>query len=239
MRALAIPFTERLIRLDAPDFESQLGSVYDGSTVPVLIDDKVTVWESLAIIEYLAERHPELDIWPQQAAARALARSMCAEMHAGFMALRSACPMNLGKRYASRDRGAACADDVARVCQLWRKALETFGRHSGEPYLFGTFCAVDAMYAPVVTRLDTYAIEVPADARDYMNAVLRSAVFLEWREAALLEPWIVEYDEIDEAAIRICARPCRANRHERRNINRRRRPMTASGRERPFPAQPL
>jgi glutathione S-transferase len=109
--------------------------------------------------------------------------------------------MNLGKRYGSRDRGTNCADDVTRICELWRKARETFGRHSGKPYLFGAFCAADAMYAPVVTRLDTYSIEVPAHARAYMDAVLGSAAFAEWREAALQEPWIVEYDEVDEVAI--------------------------------------
>jgi len=201
MRALGIPFTERLVRLDAPDFESQLATVYDGSTVPVLIDGDVLIWESLAIIEYLAERCAGLDVWPQEAAARALARSMSAEMHAGFPALRSACPMNLAKRYAPRDRGSDCAQDVARVCHLWRKARETFGQHGGEPYLFGAFSAADAMYAPVVTRLDTYAIEVPADVRAYMDAVLQSAAFAEWREAALQEPWIVKSDEVDEVAI--------------------------------------
>lgn len=201
MRVLDIPFTERTIRLDAPDFSSQLGTVYDGATVPVLIDGDVVVWESLAIIEYLADRFAGLDVWPQQAGARALARSMSAEMHAGFTALRSACPMNLGKRYAPRNRGADCADDVARVCQLWRKARETFGRHSGEPFLFGAFSAADAMYAPVVTRLDTYDIEVPADARAYMDAVLGSAAFAEWRAAALQEPWVVEADEVNEVAI--------------------------------------
>jgi glutathione S-transferase len=109
--------------------------------------------------------------------------------------------MNLGKRYAARDRGTDCADDVVRVCQLWRKARETFGQHSGEPFLFGAFGAADAMYAPVVTRLDNYAIDVPAHARGYMDAVLGSAAFAEWRDAALQEPWIVDYDEVDEVAV--------------------------------------
>ena len=109
--------------------------------------------------------------------------------------------MNLGKRYAPRDRGPDCAEDVARVCQLWRKARETFGRHSGEPFLFGAFSAADAMYAPVATRLDTYDIELPADARAYMDAVLGSAAFAEWRTAALQEPWVVEEDEVNEVAI--------------------------------------
>ena len=201
MRALGIPFTERLIRLEAPDFATQLATVYDGSTVPVLVDKQTVVWESLAIIEYLAERFPAINIWPQQASARAMARSISAEMHAGYTALRSACPMNLGKRYSPRDRGTDCAADVSRLCQLWRKARATYGQHSREPFLFGAFSAADAMFAPVVTRLDTYAIEVPADIRAYMDALLGSAAFVEWREAALQEPWVVEFDEVDEDAV--------------------------------------
>ena len=201
LRAFGIPFTEQLIRLDAPDFEAQLAAVYDGSTVPVLMDGDRVVWEGLAIIEYLAERYAALDIWPRHADARALARSMSAEMHAGFTALRSECPMNLGKRYAPRDRGPGCAADVDRICSLWRKARETFGRNSGGPFLFGEFCAADAMYAPVVTRFDTYAIEVPADTRAYMDAILGSAAFVEWRTAALAEPWVFDADEIDEVAV--------------------------------------
>ena len=198
MRALGIPFTERLIRLEKEDFQTQLASVYDGSTVPVLVDGDAVVWESLAIIEYLAERFPDSNIWPKERDARTMARAISAEMHAGFAALRSACPMNLGKRYAKRDRGKECAEDVSRVCSLWRKAREAFGAKSGEPYLFGEFCAADAMYVPVVTRLDTYSINVREDVRAYMDAVLESPAFGDWREAALLEPWVFEEDEVDE-----------------------------------------
>jgi glutathione S-transferase len=201
MRALGIPFTERLIRLDAADFDAQLATVYDGSTVPVLVDGQTVVWESLAIVEYLAERFPELNVWPPQPDARAMARSISAEMHAGFSALRSACPMNLGKRYSSRDRGSDCAADVSRVCRLWRKAREAFGQHTDHPYLFGEFCAADAMYAPVVTRLNTYSIEVPEDAQAYMDKILGSDAFADWRDSALSEPWVFDEDEIDEAPI--------------------------------------
>jgi len=202
MRALGIPFTERLIRLDAADFSTQLATVYDGSTVPVLVDGDTVIWESLAIIEYLAERFPDLNIWPKQHDARAMARAISAEMHAGFSALRSACPMNLGKRYATRDRGDDCASDVSRVCSLWQRAREAFGKKTDHPYLFGQFCAADAMYAPVVTRLDTYSIEVPEDVRDYMDAILGSEAFLDWRNSALSEPWIFDEDEIEEVPIK-------------------------------------
>ena len=201
MRALGIPFTERLIQLEREDFKTQLASIYDGSTVPVLVDGDTVIWESLAIIEYLAERFPDLNVWPDERDARAMARAISAEMHAGFSALRSACPMNLGKRYACRDRGRGCAEDVSRICALWRKARDAFGGRSGHPYLFGRFCAADAMYAPVVTRLDTYSIDVPADVRAYMDAILGSEAFSEWRASALLEPWVFDEDEVDEAPI--------------------------------------
>lgn len=201
MRMLDIPFEERLLRLETSDFSRRLATVYDGSTVPVLVDDGTVVWESLAIIEHLAERFPDLGVWPGQPDARALARAMSAEMHAGFHALRTACPMNLGKRFSRRDRGAACAADVARICHLWRRARETYGQQTDKPYLFGAFSAADAMYAPVVTRFETYSIDVPDDARVYMEAVLGSAAFSEWHSAALREPWIYDADEVDEAAI--------------------------------------
>lgn len=207
MRMLGIPFQEHLLRLETSDFSRQLATVYDGSTVPVLVDGETVIWESLAIIEYLAERFPGLGVWPREPGARALARAMSAEMHAGFAALRSACPMNLGKRFSRRDRGAECAADVGRICRLWRRARETYGQETGEPYLFGSFSAVDAMYAPVVTRFDTYAIDVPDDAQDYMASILGSAAFSEWYTAALREPWIYDADEVDEPAIKNLRHP--------------------------------
>ncbi len=206
MRALDMPFTETLIPLDTPEFGPRLAAFTDGSTVPVLVDGDVTVWESLAIIEYLADRYPGKAVWPADPAARALARAMSSEMHAGFTALRDACPMNLGKRYARRDRGIAVDRDVARICKLWQRARDRFGRRTSQPFLFGAFNAVDAMYAPVVARLDTYDIAVADDARSYMDAVLKWPAFAEWREAALDERWVVDADEIDETPIAILRR---------------------------------
>jgi glutathione S-transferase len=132
-----------------------------------------------------------------------MARSVAAEMHAGFGALRSACPMNLGKRYAARDRGEAVARDVARVTAIWREAREQFG---GGPFLFGGFSAADAMYAPVVTRLDTYAIPVDPVSRAYMDTILGLPAFREWLEAALDEPWVIAHDEVDEEPTEILRR---------------------------------
>jgi glutathione S-transferase len=203
MAARGIAFDEVLVLLDEPGFrDTVLGHAPgSGGTVPCLIDGKVVVWETLAITEYLAETHPQLGIWPTDRTARAHARAISSEMHAGFGALRNACPMNLGKRYAARDRGAAVARNVDRICQVWREARSRFGTAAGGPFLYGDFCAADAMYAPVVTRLDTYAIAVDPVARAYMDAVLAHPAYRQWLAAALGEPWIVAHDEIDEPAI--------------------------------------
>ena len=201
MRATGIAFTEKLVLLDEPGFKEAVFAEAPGSggTVPTLVDGDIAVWETLAICEYLHETHPEAGIWPSDAAARAYARAMSSEMHAGFTALRGACPMNLGKRFASRDRGAGVARDVERITALWRQARERFG--GSGPFLYGAFSAADAMYAPVVTRLDTYGIAVDTASQDYMRAVLSLPAYRAWLAAALAEPWIVAQDEVDEPAL--------------------------------------
>lgn len=206
MRALEIPFTETLIPLDTPEFGPRLATFTDGSTVPVLVDGDVTVWESLAVIEYLSDQFPSRGVWPAAPTARALARAMSSEMHAGFTALRGACPMNLGKRYARRDRGETVDQEVERICNLWQRARDRFGSQTSQPFLFGAFNAADAMYAPVVTRLDTYDIAVPDETRSYMDAVLDSPAFIEWRNAALDENWVIDADEVEEPPIAILRR---------------------------------
>ena len=199
LRQLGIAFDEVVIPLGQPDTRAQLLQHSPAGKAPVLIDGDVTVWESLAIAEYAAESWPEAGVWPRDRAARALARAISSEMHAGFQALRNACPMNLGKRYATRDRGPAVAADVARITALWRDARTRFG--AGGPFLFGAFSAADVMYAPVVTRLDTYAVAVDPDTRAYMDAVLALPAFAEWRTAALAEPWTYGEDEVDETPL--------------------------------------
>ena len=195
----AIPFAEDFIPLDTPEFATRVAAYGAGKTVPILKDGDVVVWESLAIVDYVAELFPDMPIWPQGKAARALARAMAAEMHAGFGALRKACPMNIRKRYAYRDRGDAVVRDVARIEHLWSAARRDFGGTG--PFLFGAFGAADAMYAPVVTRLETYSIPVSAPIRAYMDAVLDTASFRRWHAAACAEPVIVSADEIDEPAV--------------------------------------
>ena len=201
MRATGIAFTEQLVLLDEPGFKEAIFAAAPGSggTVPTLIDGEIAVWETLAICEYLHDTQPQAGIWPRDKAARAHARAISSEMHAGFTALRGACPMNLGKRFAARDRGPGVARDVERLTGLWRQARDRFG--AGGPFLYGTFSAADAMYAPVVTRLDTYGIAVDPVSRDYMKAVLALPAYREWLAAALAEPWIVAQDEVDEPAL--------------------------------------
>ena len=191
-----IPFTETLIPLDEPDTHARILEVSPSGRVPCLIDGPIRIWESLAIIEYLAERFPEHPVWPRSVGARAHARAISSEMHAGFMALRSACPMNLGRRFLRADRGGEAAKlDVARLERLWRDARATFA--DDRPFLFGPFSAADAMFAPVVTRLDRYDIEVAPDTRAYMDAVLALPAMLAWTEAAEAETMIVPSDEVE------------------------------------------
>jgi glutathione S-transferase len=138
--------------------------------------------------------------WPEERRARAMARSVAAEMHAGFQALRNACPMNLGKSYARRDRGAAVDRDVARFEEVVGSARALAG---AGPFLFGAFTAADAMYAPLATRLDTYGFDLDAPTRAYVDTILAMPAFREWREAALRETWTVEDDEVDEDPVAV------------------------------------
>lgn len=198
LREFDIPFAETIIPLDEPDTAARIQAISAAGRVPVLVDGVVKIWESLAILEYIAERFPDKPVWPRAPAARAHARAISSEMHAGFMALRGACPMNLAKRYHRRDRGPGVAGDVARITAIWQEARGSFGQAAGGDFLYGAFSAADAMYAPVVTRLDTYDVAVSSAARDYMDAVLAHPAFVAWRAAALKEDWIVPSDEVDE-----------------------------------------
>jgi len=198
LKQFGIRFDEILIPLDLPDTKQKVLKHSPAGKVPILVDGDATVWESIAIMEYAGDALGA-PVWPQDRAARAMARSVAAEMHAGFMALRSACPMNLGKKYAAKDRGEAVARDVARFSEIVRQARERFG--DGGPFLFGAFSAADAMYAPLVTRLDTYSVDLDATTRAYADAILALPAFREWRAAALKETWIVDADEVDEEPV--------------------------------------
>lgn len=193
MQALGIPFEERVIPMYFPDSKARMLDVSPTGKMPCLVDGDVTIWESLAILEYLHERFPEKGVWPSDVKARAHARAAANEMHAGFQALRNACPMNLGKRFAPRELGSDVADNVRRLEGLWSQARVRFG--AGGPFLYGRFGAADAMFAPVVTRLDTYQLPVTSETRRYMDAVLVHPAFVTWRDAALVEPWTIDHYE--------------------------------------------
>ncbi len=204
LRTLGIPFDDVVIPLRHPDTGDRIRAYSPAGKVPILVDGDVTVWDSLAIVEYAAERWPDAGVWPVDVPARALARSISAEMHSGFAALRSACPMNLGKRFAGRDRGEPVARDAARIEAIWADARRRFGADG--PFLFGAFTGADAMYAPIVTRLDTYGFPVTPESRAYMDAVLALPSFAEWRSAGLTETWTVAEDEVDEEPTEIFRR---------------------------------
>jgi glutathione S-transferase len=205
LAAFDIPHEETVIAMYLPDTRERMLSYGPTGKVPVLIDGDVTIWESLAIMEYVADKYPDKAVWPRDPAARAHARSAASEMHAGFMGIRSHCPMNLTKRFAPKDRGEECAADVVRLQQLWREARERFGADG--PFLYGGFMAADAMFAPVVTRLDTYQIAVEADTRAYMNAVLSHPAFIAWRDSAMQEPWELPHYEEGETPVEIFHEP--------------------------------
>ncbi len=193
LRAFGIPFEETVIPLKQPETKEAIAKHSPSGKVPVLIDGDVRVWESLAIVEYIAEKFPEMAIWPNDGAARAHARAISNEMHGGFLALRQACPMNLAKKFSTPPMSDELRANVTRVEQLWRET----GLESGidGDFLFGPFCAVDAMFAPIVTRLDTYQIPVAADTRAYMDTVLAHPALLAWKRDALAEPWtIADYE---------------------------------------------
>ena len=184
-----IPFAETVIPLDQPGTRAAILEHSPSGRVPCLIDGDVTVWESLAIIEYLAERFPDRGLWPDDAGLRAVARAASCEMHAGFADLRNACPMDLGLEPKPGPRNHLAEADVARIVALWRDCRRRFG--SGGPFLFGAFCAADAMYAPVVTRLVHYGFSVEADTRAYMDAVLALPAMRRWIAEAAAEPWVL------------------------------------------------
>ena len=202
IRAFDIRFEETVIPLKRPETENAIAKVSPSGKLPVLIDGDLAIWESLAIIEYLAENEVDKQIWPRNREARAHARAISNEMHGGFLALRQACPMNLAKRFNTPELSDDLKANVARIETIWRDTRARFGTrtHDSGPYLFGPFTAADAMFAPVVTRLDTYQIPVAADTRTYMDNVLAHPAFLDWKSAALAEPWTIDDYETGHTA---------------------------------------
>ncbi len=195
LKVAGIPFEEHVISLYVEGSREQILRWSPGGKVPVLIDGDVRVWESLAILEYLADKFPESGLRPADTSARAHARAVSGEMHAGFGPLRHECGMNMGRPPRARPLSAAAQADIARVDALWTDCRARFG--AGGPFLFGRFSAADAMYAPVVSRFETYAIHVSAVSRAYMQAVAALPAWAEWRRAALAETWVIPKFEYD------------------------------------------
>jgi glutathione S-transferase len=192
MRACNIDFEEVFIPLytDDPTDKARILSFSRSGKVPALIDGDVTVWDSLAIIEYLAERFPQSRLWPEDRASRAHARSISAEMHSGFLPLRSECGMNLHRPIRAAALSADARANVARIEEIWTECRESHGRLG--PFLFGAFGAADAMFAPVVHRFRTYAVEVGPVAQAYMDTMMALPAFDEWTRAGLAETLIIE-----------------------------------------------
>jgi glutathione S-transferase len=191
LRANNIAFDEVFIPLytGAADKQRILNFTHSGK-VPALIDGDVTIWDSLAIIEYAAEKFPEARLWPEDRAHRAHARSISAEMHSGFAALRNECGMNLHRPIGAIALSDEARANIARIEQIW---LECRARHGASgPFLFGAFGGADAMFAPVVHRFRTYAIPVAAEAKAYMETMLSLPAFQEWTKAGLAETIVID-----------------------------------------------
>jgi glutathione S-transferase len=189
-----IDFETELVRLSEPGSHAALLGHSPAGRVPVLEHGGQVVWDSLAIIEYLAELCPDAGLWPADAGARATARSIAAEMHAGFAALRASMPMNLRKALPGKGRGPGVAADIERIGAIWREARSRFGQ--GGPFLFGSYCAADAMYTPVAARFRTYGVTLDPACQAYADAALAWPAFLAWQQEALEEPWIIPEDEV-------------------------------------------
>ncbi len=202
MKVAGIPFEETVISLNAEDFKRQIGAVSGSGKVPVLIDNNIHVWESLAILEYLAEKFSDVGLWPADAAGRAHARAIANEMHAGFLPLRRHLPMNMWRPVIKRELTPEAEANVKRIEAIWSDCRGRFGEKATGPFLFGRFGAADAMYAPVVSRLHTYAVDVGAVARAYMDAVLALPAWGEWHAAAVRETWVLAQDEVDWPTVR-------------------------------------
>lgn len=195
VRASGADFEEELLPLDTDAFHKRIREISPAGRVPVLIDGEVTVWDSLAIIEYLAEVRPDAGLWPEDRAARARARAVVAEFHSGFFDLRGNYPMNLRRAPAPHPLAPDASRDIARITEIWRDCREHYGSRGG--FLFGKFGAADCFFAPVVSRFLTYQLPLGTVERAYAQAVMEHPFMLEWRAEAARETHRVEADEVE------------------------------------------
>jgi glutathione S-transferase len=195
MRAKGLAFEETVIQLRLATSTDRIGKVSPSGKLPCLVDGTVTVWESLAIIEYLADKFPDEKIWPSAVDARAHARAISSEMHAGFAPLRNHCPMSAPVRFAARPLPADVQANVTRIMAVWNEARTRFADKAAGPFLYGEFTAADAMYAPVVSRFYTYSITLDPVSQAYVDAMRAHPAYQAWIKDAAAEPWVLAQNE--------------------------------------------
>lgn len=188
-----IEFNDVVVPLDQADSKARIAVYSPAGRVPVLIHDELHIWDSLAIVEYLAETFPDKNLWPRNVRARARARSVTAEMHSGFGALRSAMPMNCRAQLPGLGVTAESTGDIARIVEIWSSCRAEFGARGD--FLFGEFSIADAFFAPVTSRFVTYAVPLPPAAASYVDTVQKLPAMQEWIAAARLEPQRLAHDE--------------------------------------------
>ena len=181
------PFTEVAFHLGEPGVRKKIARHSPTARVPALHDGELVIWDSLAICEYLAERFPKSGMWPEDRAARAVARAVVAEMHSGFPAVRAHMPFNMRRSSPGKGRAEGVEEEIDRIKRIWRDLRSTYG---GEPgFLFGSWSLADVFYAPVVSRFNTYAVELDEISQAYAATVWEHPDVREWRQAAEAEPW--------------------------------------------------
>lgn len=194
MTALGLSFKETVLPLFEPDTSPTIKKYSGAGKVPVLVHGGITVWDSLAILEYLADAFYDKPFWPTDPHARAVARAVSAEMHSGFQPLRQAMSMNLRKTFPAKPPAPEVQDNIDRIQALWAECRATFG--AGGPFLFGAFSNADAMYAPVVTRFKTYSVKLDPVSQAYSDAVLAHPAVRQWYADAAREKWVIEKYEV-------------------------------------------
>lgn len=201
MKQSGLHFDEIIVNIGGEEWATakrESGEIMPAGKVPILWDGEAVIWDSLAIMEYCGDKIGRDRFWPKDDTARGMARSMVAEMHSGYMALRSECPMNMRRRFAGFAISDDAKQDIVRILTLWAEARARYGH--GGPYLFGTFGAADIFYAPIVSRFLTYGIGVPGFAEAYMEAVWEQEWMQQWLAGAEDEQWVLEQYETGESA---------------------------------------
>lgn len=191
LKVKKVDFEEILVPFDMPGGNPLFKDFSPNAKVPALHDGDLAISESLAILEYLADKHPDRGFWPDKLEKRAMARAYANEMHGGFQGIRNECPMNMRRPVAKLDVSEGTRKDVARIEQIWDTCLN----ESGGPFLFGEFCNADAMFAPIVNRLDVYELSEAEAVKSYSGAIKSTDAWQQWETAGRQESWVVEEDE--------------------------------------------